>query len=331
MSFKENLKQAQRATGRYALIVIRGLVSRMPYDVYKSISGFLMFAGRPLLLKKKRIAMESLRIAYGNEKSEAELTEIANSCFENFGRGMVDLIYFIDRPDLIKEKVSFQGKEHLDAALTQGKGAILVSAHFGSFIMMYYRMVLEGYKTNVIMRRVRDAEFEKYISNFRQERGIQTIYDLPARKCVVDCIKALRNNEILFILIDQNYGSDGRVFVDFFGHDAATAAGPVVFGNRTGAPVLPTFIMKDDTLDAADRHKIVIDPPVLMETSGDEKQSVIHNVARLTKIIEKYVRLYPHEWGGWMHKRWKSRKVEEQAKIDAEASLRQLSEEAKNA
>lgn len=320
MARNEKLKQFERSLGRHALIGMRWLFNRMPYGLYRALTIFFILIGKVALIKKRQTAVESLRKAFGREKSEKELKHIAGACFENFGRGMVDLIYFIDRPQKLKDNIRFEGKEHLDKALALGKGAILVSAHFGNFIMLYYRMVLEGYKTNVIMRRVRDAEFEKYISQFRDERGIGTIYDLPSRKCVVDSLKALRNNEILFILLDQNYGSDGRVFVDFFGHPAATAAGPVVFGNRTGAPILPAFIMQDNAGGAIDKHKIVIDPQVFLDNVGDDHANIVHNVAKLTKIIEHYIRLYPHEWGGWMHKRWKSRLIEEQTAIDAAAA-----------
>jgi Lauroyl/myristoyl acyltransferase len=90
----------------------------------------------------------------------------------------------------------------------------------------------------------------------------------------------------------------------FFGTKAATATGPVVFAMRTKAPILPMFIVrqKDDT------HKIIIEPPLYIEEKEDYKETLIYNVARITKIIENYIRKYPQEWG-WIHRRWKSRPV----------------------
>ena len=164
-------------------------------------------------------------------------------------------------------------------------------------------MALAGYKTNCIMRRVRDEQFEEYISDFRNKNGIQTIYSLPHRQCVGNSLKRLRDNQVLFILLDQNYGEDGRVFVDFFGQPAATATGPVVLSNRSKAPILPIFILRDGT----NRYKIKIDPPVQFETPPNGQSDIVHSVSQLTKIIEKYIRSYPHEWGGWLHRRWKSK------------------------
>lgn len=281
---------------------MRWIIARIPYSVYKFLSSFFYLIGHAAMLNKRKIAFQSLNVAYAKEKTQDEINEIANKCFNNFGRGMIELTYLIDRPELIKEKVKIIGKENLDQVLSQGNGAILVSAHYGSFILMYLRMVLAGYETNVIMRRTRDTEWEKYISKFRDERGIKTIYDLPARQCVTGCIRALRKNELLFILNDQNYGSDGRIFVDFFGKKAATAAGPIVFSNRTKAPILPIFILRNEDGE----NVIHISPAISLEhrESADEEMAV--NVQKITKIIEDQIRESPEEWGGWMHKRWKS-------------------------
>jgi KDO2-lipid IV(A) lauroyltransferase len=303
MNFREKVKGWGRAAGRYALFTARGLIRRMPLFVFVWFKRIFIAVGRPLINKKKKLAIENLRLAFGQEKSEEEIREIAQNCFDNFGIEMVDLLYFIDRPEKMKENVRIKGKENLDAALKAGNGAILISAHFGNFIMLYLSMVQEGYPTNIIMRRTRDEEFERYISDFRDEHGLKTIYDLPPRKCVQDCIRALRGNELLFIMLDQHYGSAGRVYVDFFGRKSATATGPLVFANRTKSPILPAFIIREED----GRHTIMIDPPVELEQSGIEENSLVTGVAKLTKIIEEYVRRYPAQWGGWMHNRWKTK------------------------
>jgi len=309
---KEKFKKLNRAIARNGFYITRAILSRLPYSVYRGCAIFFVAISRPLLIKKRKVAMNNLRIAFGKEYDEKKIKEIYRDCYKNFGQGMIDLIYLLDRPEEIERRVTINGQEYLDEVLQGGKGAILVSAHFGNFILMYLRMVQAGYKTNVIMRRVRDEKWEQYISDFRNERGIQTIYDLPPRRCVQGCIKALRNNEILFILLDQNYGGVGRIFVDFFGEQAATATGPVVLSNRTGAPILPIFIRHD----GQERHQMNIEPPFQLQHCEDDQQTIVTNIAKITKIIEERIRERPHEWGGWMHNRWKSKTIEEQEKID---------------
>jgi Kdo2-lipid IVA lauroyltransferase/acyltransferase len=295
-----------RAIARNGLIGVRAIVRRLPYGVFRLLKPALIAIGRPLLKKKKRILMQNLRLAFGSEKTDEEIGFIADRCLDNFGAGMIELIYFLDRPQRVIDKVSIVGQEHLEEVLKQGKGAVLLSAHFGNFILMFLRMALAGYKTNVIMRRMKDKHFENYISAFRNENGMRTIYAQPRQECVEKSLKVLRDNQLLFILLDQNYGEEGGVYVDFFGRPAATATGPVIFSARARAPILPVFIVRD----GADRYKIRIDPPVKFTEAQDSASRLVAQTAQLTKIIEDVIRRYPQEWGGWMHRRWKNQEAD---------------------
>jgi KDO2-lipid IV(A) lauroyltransferase len=113
-------------------------------------------------------------------------------------------------------------------------------------------------------------------------------------------IQALRNNEIVFIPIDQNFGTAG-VFVNFFGRQAATATGPVIFAQRTKAALVPCFILRQKD----DRHKIIFEAAIDLQEGKTPEETILINIQRLTDIIESYIRKYPAEWG-WIHRRWKS-------------------------
>jgi KDO2-lipid IV(A) lauroyltransferase len=206
----------------------------------------------------------------------------------------------MDRPALLKKRVQFVGRDNLDRALSQGKGVILVSAHFGSFPLLMAKLSLEGYKVAGIMRSMRDARMEKMFLEKRVKLGIKTIYSQPRNICVSSTISTLRENGIVFIPIDQNFGTGG-VFVDFFGRKAATATGPVVLAQRTKAALVPCFIIRQ----ADDTHRIVFEKQLELIESKDSAQTITVNIQRLTDIIEKYIREYPAEWS-WIHRRWKS-------------------------
>ena len=306
MSLSARRKGFLRIIGRYMLFISRGIISWLPDPVFRFLIPLFVEMSKPLMWRKKHIVRENLQTAFGNEKTEAEIKAILGKYFANIGLGMIELVYFLDRPKKILENVTIIGKENLDEALSKGRGVILLSAHFGDFILMYLRMALEGYKINCIMRRMKDAQFEEYISEYLKKNGVQKIYSLPHRQCVVQSLKCLRDNQVLFMLLDQNYGEGSGVFVDFFGRQAATATGPVVFSSRSGAPIVPIFIVREGK---AGEHKIIIDPPIKLEAAQNEEAGLTRNTAQLTKIIERYIRRYPYEWGGWMHRRWKSRPV----------------------
>lgn len=242
-------------------------------------------------------------MAFEGEKSQEDINRLVERYFKHTLAAMVDFIYFLDRPEKIVEKVEIEGKVYLDEALSCGHGVIMLSAHFGSFGLMFLRMALGGYKTNFIIRPMRDKQMGNFITSYAAQYGVGTIYASPFRQCVEMSLRVLRRNELLFILLDQNYSEEAAVFVDFFGRPAATATGPVVFSARTQAPILPVFI----TGDMKRGYKITIDAPVVFE-QGNPELDLERSTAQLTKLIEDRIRLFPCDWGGWMHRRWKASK-----------------------
>lgn len=298
-------KNFKRVTARYGLWAAAWLLERLPYTAVRCFARFLVGVGFRFTIRQRRIAEESLRIAFGCEKSQKEIHQITRRCFANLGRGMVEMLYFMAHPDLADRKVFFEGKEHLDNALARGRGVIAVTAHFGNFPLMMLYCARQGYKVSAIIRPARDEDLEKYLFRRRRECGVATVYAVPRRECVTSALRALADQHVLFIPLDQNFGSQGGVFVDFFGQKAATATGPVVFARRSKAPIVPMFIVRQKD----DAHKIIVEPPLELAEGGDENETVLINTARITQLIEQYIRRYPHEWG-WMHRRWKSRPVE---------------------
>jgi KDO2-lipid IV(A) lauroyltransferase len=251
--------------------------------------------------KHRKIALESLDIAFGKEKSRQEIEQIAKDCFIYIAKGAVELMFFFDKPHLLEKKVDICGKEHLDKALAKGNGVILVSAHFGNFPLLLGRLAVGGYKAGGIMKPMHDAKMEEIFRKKRQKYGVRTIYSQPRNECVNNTIAALRNNELIFVPIDQNFGTGG-VFVNFFGKQAATATGPVILAQRTKAALIPCFILRQPD----DRHKIIFEPELELKEGKDPRDTVLINIQRLTDIIEAYIRKYPAEWG-WIHRRWKSK------------------------
>ncbi|MBM3248242.1 MAG: lysophospholipid acyltransferase family protein [Candidatus Omnitrophica bacterium] len=305
MGFKKYKKFFERRLGRYGLLFSFLIFRILPG---KSIYGFADFVaklGFVIAGKKRKHALESLNIAFGKEKDSKELKQIALASFEYMARGILELLYLIEHPHLISRKVSIEGKGNLDKAIAEGKGVICVTAHFGNFPLMLFKFACDGYKTNCIMRIMRDQQVEDIFNKKRTDAGIGTIYSQPRPECINKSLKALRNNELLFIQLDQNFGTGG-VFVDFFGTKAATATGPVIFAMRTGAPILPMFMVRnrDNT------HKMIIEPVLHLEEKATREETIVVNVSRITKIIEAYIRKYPEEWG-WIHRRWKSRPTKE--------------------
>jgi KDO2-lipid IV(A) lauroyltransferase len=260
---------------------------------------------RRLSPRHYRIVLANLRQAFGEERSEEELHALARACYTHLGKCLTEFIRLPRLgPEGIKQIAEFRGAEHITAALAQGKGAILLTGHLGNWEMAGARIAAEGFPVVAIARAQRDSTITDYILKTREATGMKIYHRESAVRA---SLLALRGNELVGMLMDQNAGDDG-VFVDFFGRLASTAAGAAVFALKTEAPVLPTFgYRKPD-----DRHVITIDAPVPLTRTGDHKQDVLENTARYTKVVEEKIRAHPEQWF-WLHKRWKSRPPEERA------------------
>jgi len=304
MDYKKVRTSISRFLARFGLRICLFMVKCAPSCCLYGFVNVIAFLGYRLASKQRKIALTSLGIAFGGEKSAPELARIAKNCFTYMAKSAIELMYLMNKPKALKERVKIVGGQHLDTALAKGKGVILVSAHFGNFPLLLGKLSLEGYKTAGIMRQMRDIKVENIFLKMRNRYGVKTIYAQPRNVCVNSTIESLRNNETVFIPLDQNFGTSG-VFVDFFGIKAATATGPVVLAQRTKAALLPCFIIRqhDDT------HNIVFEPEMALEEGSSAQETILINIQKLTNIIEFYIRRYPAEWG-WIHRRWKSKPKE---------------------
>jgi len=301
MRLKKLGKSINRFFAWLVLEVCSLIIRFLPRACLYSFAETLAKIGFLVAIKQRRIALESLSIAFCQEKTPEDLRNVAKDCFTAMAKSGVEMLFFMRRPQLLKKQVFLENRQLLDKALSKTKGVILVSGHFGNFPLMMLRLALEGYSIGGIMRPMRDQRVERKFTKLRNKMGIKTIYSQPRKACVEATIKALRNKEIICIQLDQNFGSGG-IFVDFFGQKAATATGPVVLALRTKATVLPCFIVrqKDDT------HRIIFEEEFNLRKEEDFHKTVLVNVQRLTGIIESYIRRYPAQWG-WIHRRWKTK------------------------
>ncbi len=288
--------------GAAAFWSLRVLAGILPYSVFRSLGRsvlacYYVFAGR----KMRKVATESLSVAFGNTISDEDKKRISNSAADSLLNGFIGHAYSIWHRGFSDLLFSLDGKDRLDAGLKRGKGAVIAVAHFGPFSWMIFKFIDLGYRVNVVMRPPRNSYLWKKFRDSGDICGMNIIYSVPVRGCVVECTQALERGELVFMPVDQNYGGAGRVFVDFFGRPAATAPGPVIFASKLGAPMFFAYALPCNK----GSFRITVSPEIGLEQGGSGKEGLIANTARVTKMVEDVARQYPEEWS-WMHKRWKA-------------------------
>ena len=138
------------------------------------------------------------------------------------------------------------------------------------------------------------------VKRYRTMHGNETIDN---RDFLRRLLASMRAGETVGILMDTNMTPPQGVFVNFFGIPAATTTAIATFALRTGAAVLPGFLIWEESQG---KHRLRFDPPVELINTGDLARDVLENTKIFNRILESYVRKYPDQWL-WIHRRWKTR------------------------
>jgi KDO2-lipid IV(A) lauroyltransferase len=253
-----------------------------------------------LWLKLAPVGRRNLALAFP-DLSPSERDRVLKGAFRNLGRLLGEFSQFPKYDSTnIGQVVEYDGLEHYQQALRQERGVLILTAHFGAWELSSYAHSLFGYPMRFLVRPLDNPLLEELIDRYRTRGGNISMNKINGAR---EVLRALRRGETVGILMDLNTQPHEGVFCDFFGLPACTSPIIATLALRTGAPVVPGFLIWDERRH---KHRLRFDPPVQLIASGDQLQDVVANTARFNRIIEAYVRGYPDHWL-WVHKRWHTR------------------------
>jgi len=236
----------------------------------------------------KRALYSNLRMVWGKKLSDKEIKGMIWNIFPAFASYVTD---FFRSPTWNEEDVDrfveVENKDYLDQALSYGKGVVALSLHFGNWELGAVAVALKGYPLNIIVlghgkRRVTDI-FRK----MREAKGIRVI---PLGIGIRKCFQVLRNNEMLAMMGDWDIGKGG-IKVEFFGQKALVPKGPAFFSLKTGAVVVPIFMLRKN-----EKYHLIFEKPILPSSTGNEEKDILCLTKEYLKILERYIKEYPGEW-----------------------------------
>lgn len=261
-------------------------LARMLALVFYAVSGF-----------HRRNTIRHLTMAFGREKSQADIRRISRRVFLHIATAGVDAIRIpLYLRSGIERLVSVKNLHYLKQVRAGKKGFIVLAGHFGNWELMGAWLGKEKLNLHVVGTALSNPKINKLIVDARNRAGYINIGRGHATRGV---ITALKSGFPVGLLIDQDTRAKG-VFVDFFGKKTHTPVGPAALAGMLSVPILPMamHLKKDLT------YEMECFPPLFYEDTGDMEKDIITLTQKCSDIYEEIIRQHPEQWV-WMHERWK--------------------------
>lgn len=258
------------------------------------------------LTRLRRVGERNLALALPQTSSKSR-KRILRQVFRNLGWQMVE---FSRLPrytsDNTSDWIRTEGLEHYLAAQAKGKGVLVLTGHLGAWELSSFYHSLMGHPMGIVIRRLDNRLLDDYVNSIRCLHGNKVLHkDDFAR----GLLTAMRAGESVGILMDTNMTPPQGVFARFFGVTACTASGLARVALKTGAAVLPGFLLWEE---AEKRYVLHFGPELAFTQSGDGEADILAATQQCNDVLERWIRRYPGQWL-WIHRRWKTRPAGEAA------------------
>ena len=286
------LKHYLEYAGSKSLALVAKSLPPETADKFGAALGTLAFH---LMNSRRRISNNNIRETIGRSFSNSEIDYLTKKVFQNIGRTLIELAQFekLGRDGLAR---IIQGDTTIIRRVHEaGKGAIILTCHYGNWEMLGGWPAMLGYETDFLVGTQHNPLVDEQLNSFRKNLGVGII---SLENSLRGIFKALKANHFVGIAADQHSASG--IKLKFLGKDALHARGPALFSIRTGAAVCPMMLRRE----SFDRHVVHAAEPIFPQLHNDEEKEIERITRTANDFFEDFIRKYPDQWA-WTHRRWK--------------------------
>lgn len=228
------------------------------------------------------------------EWSHRQIRQVSRAHVGYFVWSLIDFLRFwrLRSDPRIPREIHCEGQEYYEAAYAQGKGVILVSAHYGCWEWIPALSALQGHPTTVMVQKPSSPVFDRLFTRFRGFAGVRTVNN-DSYQGLRAVMKALRRGEVVGLVLDQ-HGESEQMLGQFFGHTVSLPAGGAALAQKTGAIVVPVLIRW-----WGNQHRVRYLPGRTL-LPGEDPTAFTQG---LYDHFEAQIRKYPENWL-WTYNRW---------------------------
>lgn len=252
------------------------------------------------MLHDRHKTIYHLSLVFGHKLSLNQKRNVSRDFFVNTGKNLADIVRFERRFESeIRQTVSTEGMEHLDAAYRRGKGVIGITGHIGNFELLAAYIAGCGYRTAVIGRALYQSRLDSLIQNNRRAVGLTLMAttDSPRK-----FLRWLSSGGVIGVLIDVDSTRVRSQHVPMFGRPANTPIGQTILGLKAGAAFVPIVCVRRP----GNRYKIIVRPEIQFDRSQDLGGRVREITGKCNQALEEFISLDLAQWT-WFHNRWHTR------------------------
>lgn len=247
-----------------------------------------------LLPSRRHIVLRNLEICFP-ELAAAERRALARRHFASFGASIAEIaIAWFATAKRARPPMRVEGLEHLEAALAAGRGAILYSGHFTTLELaaQYIDRLTPSF---AFMFKTRsNALLDALQTRGRRRSARMSVNNSDVR----GMLRMLRRNAAVWYAPDQAHSGRHALLMPFFGEPAMTNTATMRLARISGTAVVPLFFRR---LPAGQGYLLRFEPAL-----ADRAKDVAEDQARLTAILERFIRECPEQYL-WTHRKFKNR------------------------
>ncbi len=268
------------------LMALSGILSRPRRTrVARFLARLYFFLGR----KARAGAMSNMRVVLGPEATDRQVRETALASFYSFGIYMAEF-FSVHREgtEAVCGRVPILNRNRLDEALRQGKGCLLISAHYSNWELGAMVLGEVGYPIAVITMEHDDPRVNKLFVEQRVGRGVTVKH---TKQGGLAGLKALKKNRPLALHADRTTGGP-VIAVTMFGRRTEFPQGPWRLAEASGAPILPAFTcrLKDGS------YELRLGDPLPRPRQPAKADRVVDLAQSFARVLEQTIKADPGQW-----------------------------------
>ena len=292
-SMRENLEY-------WLVVAVARCLGAMPRWLARLWASALAFAVYWLFGRLRRVGETNLKLALPDLPSQIK-RKILRGVYISLGRQLVEFCRMTAYTrENTKDWLRTEGLEHYEAAMARGKGVLVMTAHLGAWELSSFYHSLMGHPMGMVIRRLDNRRLDAYVNCIRCLHGNYVLHKDDFGRGL---LTAMHEGGTVGILMDTNMTPPQGAFADFFGIPACTATGLAHVARKTGAAVLPGFMVWEV---AEKRYVLHFGPEIEIPQTDSPGDDILNLTRSCNNAIESWIRRYPDQWL-WIHRRWKTR------------------------